>query len=145
MMTRQEYILAVLAAGDGDAHTPTQVQKLFFLLDRKVPQQVGGPWFAFEAGGFGPSDPALYEELQALGEQGLVLIVTQPSYRRTYWLTPAGRKEGLAQLEKLPPPAAEYIRQLSAWVRKLSFMELLAAICQEFPEMKERAIFQRTS
>ena len=31
-MTRQEFMLAVLAAGDGEAHSPVQVQKLFFVL-----------------------------------------------------------------------------------------------------------------
>src|SRR5271166_2558935 len=83
-MTRNDFMLAVLAAGNGAAHTPVQVQKLFFLLDRKVSQQLGGPWFDFKASDYGPFDKAVYEELRSLSQQGLVTINAEPNARRTY-------------------------------------------------------------
>jgi hypothetical protein len=75
-MTRQEFMLAVLAAGNGEAHTPVQAQKLFFLLDRTVPAGIGGPWFNFQPHDYGPFDKAVYEDLRALAAKGLVAITS---------------------------------------------------------------------
>jgi uncharacterized protein len=141
-MTRQEFMLAVLAAGNGEAHEPVHVQKLFFLLDRKVPEELGGPWFAFEPSDYGPFDKAVYEELRALSARGLVSISTEDRSLRTYRLTPQGQTQGQAQLVKLPAPLADYVRRLSAWVRRLSFPELLATIYRDFPEMKAKSVFR---
>ena len=93
-MTRQDFLLAVLAAGDGEAHQPAQVQKLFFLLDRKVPKEVGGPWFNFKPCDYGPFDKAVYEEMLALGQRRLVAISAESASLLTYSLTPAGWREG---------------------------------------------------
>jgi hypothetical protein len=133
-MTRQEYVLAVLAAGDGDEVTTTQVQKLFFLLDRKVPEQVGGPWFDFQPEAYGPFDLALAKELKALRDRQFVAMREERTGQRFYRVTAAGRVEGHAQLAKLPTATADYIRQLSAWVSVLPFDTLVASILQEFPE-----------
>jgi hypothetical protein len=141
-MTRQEYVLAVLAAGNGAGHDPVHVQKLFFLLDRRVAELVGGPWFAFEPAAYGPYDKAVYEELRALSQRGLVSISKEAGVPRTYHLTPEGIAEGQTQLAKFPGATADYIRRLSAWVRGLSFSELVSAIYRAFPEMRAKGVFQ---
>jgi hypothetical protein len=141
-MTRQEYVLAVLTAGNGDEYTATQVQKLFFLLDRRAAKQVGGPWFDFQPHEFGPRDLAVYEELRALAARKLVAITETPSFRLFYRVTASGREEGQRQLAKLSRSIAAYIRQVSDWVLGLSFDQLVSAIYQEFPEMRANALFQ---
>ena len=48
-MDRRDYVLATLSAGgEHTSFSPAQVQKLFFLIDREIPQWVGGPHFRFE-------------------------------------------------------------------------------------------------
>jgi hypothetical protein len=141
-MTRQQFMLAVLAAGNGEAHNSVQVQKLFFLIDRKVPARVGGPWFDFQPDAYGPFDKAVATELRALEGQGLVAVSRERPPSRTYRLTAEGLAEGQKHLAELPPETAEYIRRLSEWVRRLSFFALVTSIYREFPEMRVNAVFQ---
>ena len=141
-MTRQEFVLMVMAAGYGDAHNSVQVQKLFFLVDRKVPQAVGGPYFTFVPDAYGPLDLDVYAELSAASAKGLVTINKERETVRTYCLTSAGRAVGEAMLAKLAPPMAEYLKTLSAWVRRLRFEELVVAVYQAYPEMRVNGVFQ---
>jgi hypothetical protein len=141
-MTRHDYVLAVLAAGNGDVHTPVQVQKLFFLLDRRVPERIGGPRFDFQPDSYGPFDKGVYEDLRALAAEGLVAILSPGHGGPLYRLTPAGLAAGDALLAQFPAATADYIRQLSAWVRKQSFVSLVSGIYQEFPEMRARSVFK---
>src|SRR5713101_6005778 len=125
-MTRQEFMLAVLAAGNGEAHTSVQVQKLFFLLDRTVPEQIGGPRFAFQPYDYGPFDKAVYEELRALAANGLVAVTSSTNGPHIYWPTSEGLLTGQRLLGQFPAATADYIRKLSAWVRKQSFESLVS-------------------
>ncbi len=140
-MTRQEFMLAVLAAGDGEAHTPVQVQKLFFLIDRTVPEQVGGPWFDFQPYDYGPFDQAVYADLRALAARGLVIITALPNGPPSYRPTPEGLSAGKGFLARFPAATADYLRQLCAWVQQQSFESLLSYVYQAFPEMKARSVF----
>lgn len=141
-MTRQEYVLAVLAAADGGPLTPVQAQKLFFLLDRKVPTAIGGARFDFQPYDYGPFDKAVYEEFRSLEVRGEVLIQPGPNVLRTYALTAEGLEHGKASLAQFPSPVAGYIQKLAAWVRGQSFASLVSAIYSEFPEMKARSVFR---
>ena len=141
-MTRQEFVLMAMAAGNGDAHTAVQVQKLFFLIERKVPQEVGGPYFTFVPDAYGPLDLDVYAELSAASAKGLVTIYNEREIVHTYCLTSAGRAVGEAMLVKLAPPTAEYLRTLSAWVRRQEFWELVSAVYQAYPEMRVNGVFQ---
>jgi hypothetical protein len=140
-MTRQEFMLAVLAAGNGEEYGPVQVQKLFFLIDRTVPERVGGPWFDFQPDAYGPFDQAVYQELRTLAAQGLVAISSPPNGPPSYRPTPKGLAAGQGFLASFPAAMADYLRQLSAWVHQQSFESLVGYIYQTFPEMKVRAVF----
>lgn len=142
-MTREDHVLAVLAASNGAIHTPVQVQKLFFLLDKKAASSVGGPYFNFQPDDYGPFDKAVYLALESLAARGLVSVEAVPDLRRkVYRTTPSGQKEGARLLASMRPDVATYIHQLSAWVRSLSFAQLVSAIYAEFPAMKARSIFR---
>ena len=140
-MTRQEFMLAVLAAGNGAEYAPVQVQKLFFLIDRTVPERVGGPWFDFRPDAYGPFDQAVYDELRTLAGQGLVAITSVPNGPPSYRPTPEGLSAGQGSLADFPTATAEYLRQLSVWVRQQSFTSLLSYVYQAFPEMRARSVF----
>src|SRR5258707_9211636 len=141
-MTRQKFVLAVLAAGNGVAHTPVQVQKLFFLLGRKRPEGIDDPWFNFQPHDYGPFDKAIFDDLRALAAKGLVGITSPTNGPHMHWATPTGLLQGQQLLSQFPAETAKYIRELSAWVRGQSFESLVSSIYQQFPLMSGGAVFR---
>ena len=63
---RRRVVLAALACKDRAAFAPVQVQKLFFLLDENVADELGGRQFDFQPYYYGPFDREVYAELQTL-------------------------------------------------------------------------------
>lgn len=121
--------------------SPVQVQKFFFLIDKKAATYLNGPHFAFRAYDYGPFDSAVYDQLTLLSFEGKVQVVGTGSYR-SYSLTADGFQEGASILAGLPPEIGDFLKQLANWVRSLSFSQLVAAIYQAYPEMKVNSIFR---
>jgi hypothetical protein len=119
------------------------VQKLFFLLDQNIAADLGGRQFSFEPYDYGPFDRAVYSELELLAQQGLVAIQATPGAdRRKFYLTPAGHAIGSAMFGQLNERARSYMSRVSAWVRSLSFAELVGSIYNRYPEMKANSVFR---
>jgi len=140
-MDKKQIILAALASSDGVLHTPVQVQKLLFLIDREIPGLVGGPLFDFQPYNYGPFDKTVYSELAQLAEEGDVVIVPQNNWL-SYQLTARGVETGKKVLESLSKEARIYISLVSQFVRSLSFAELVSAIYAAYPEMRQNSVFQ---
>lgn len=138
---RDKHVLAVLSTSHGMPWTPVQLQKMFFLLDERIPRDIEGPRFDFQPYDYGPFDAAVYHEVNTLARAGKAAIGQEGV--RSYWLTQAGQSEGEQALKALPPDAQEYVQRLSDWVRSLSFTELVSAVYGEFPEMREKSVFRR--
>ena len=64
-----DIILAALAASRGAAHSPVQMQKLLFLLDKRLANELGGPHFNFIPHHYGPFDRTIYDLLEQLATQ----------------------------------------------------------------------------
>jgi uncharacterized phage-associated protein len=141
-MDKKLMILAALASSDGVLHTPVQVQKLLFLIDREIPSLVGGPLFDFQPYNYGPFDKAVYSELSTLAEEGEVAIVPQNNWL-SYRLTEKGLETGKRILCSLPEQARDYIDRSSQFVRSLPFAELVSAIYAAYPEMRQNSVFQK--
>lgn len=141
-MTRRELVLAALAAGDGECHDPVEVQKMFFLIDRKVPDEVDGPHFDFKPYNYGPFDRAVYVELEAAARDGLVRKIPRGTWSE-YELTEEGVEAGRDALEQLSDRGASYLEKASRFVRALSFDELVSVIYKAFPEMRENSVFEQ--
>jgi hypothetical protein len=141
---RRNTILAALAAERGASFAPVQVQKLFYLLDENVADAVGGRLFDFKPYDYGPFDAAVYHELDALQRAGYVDIGWHgPSAgNRRYSLTPAGQTAGEAALAGLSAGVRNYIGKVSAWVRSLSFAQLVGAIYKAYPAMRANSVFR---
>ena len=143
-MTRDELILAALSAAGGGTFSPVQVQKLFFLIDQRIPGLIGGPYFDFEPYDYGPFDPAVYSELEGLADRGCVEIISDQNLRwKKYRLTAKGLIAGTELFNQLGPETSSYISTLVQFVRRLSFAELVAAIYKEYPEMKVNSVFRQ--
>ena len=144
-MDRNELTLAVLAASGGGAHTPVQVQKLFFLIDRKMADSLGGPFFNFVPYDYGPFDKDVYRAIEELAESGDAEITKNPDTKlNEYRLTVGGQKKGEKILYSLDAGNIGFIKELSEFVRSLSFAELVAAIYKAYPEMKANSVFKET-
>jgi uncharacterized protein len=140
---RQKFMLAALAADRAGSFAPVQVQKLFFLLDKNLAADFGGPQFNFEPYDYGPFDRAVYSELETLAQNGLVAIEAAPgASRRKFSLTAAGYDAGQAVFGQLNARARDYMMTVSAWVRSLGFAELVGSIYKQYPEMKANSVFR---
>ncbi len=140
-MTKSEVVLAALAPAQGKQHSPVQVQKLLFLLDREASHLVDGPHFNFEPYNYGPFDKAVYQVLDELDEDELVTI-RSGGWQRTYALTPTGQNEGDRLLGELSDSTKDYIRRVSAFVLKLNFLQLVSAIYKAYPDMQKNSILR---
>lgn len=140
-MTKREIILAALATAKGSRHTPVQVQKLLFLIDKEIPVPVNGPHFNFQPYNYGPFDKAVYDELIALASEGCVEIIPENTWL-SYRLTQTGQEEGDKLLGSLQADARDYIDKASQFVRSLSFSQLVSAIYKAYPEMQVNSVFR---
>jgi uncharacterized phage-associated protein len=140
-MNQQEIVLAALAPAKGASHSPVQVQKLLFLIDRNIPSVIEGPLFNFQPYNYGPFDKTVYDILDQLALEGYADIIPEQTWR-SYKLTAKGQLEGDRLLQGFPNFAIEYINEISNFVRKLSFTQLVSAIYRAYPEMRANSVFQ---
>jgi hypothetical protein len=117
------------------------VQKLFFLIDRKVGQQVGGPFFDFRPYHYGPFDGAVYDCLGSLVREDCV-AVNNTAGGRAYRLTPTGQRRGEALLKKLDPRIQDFVLRTCTFVRTTPFADLVSSIYKAYPEMRANSIFR---
>ena len=143
-MKRKKLVLAAMSPAGTGSFSPVQVQKLFFILERNIGEQIGGPHFSFLPYDYGPFDSAVYQELERLQENGLIEVLDRERLgRRAYKLTAKGLAVGQDALSKLDEPIQTYICRLVEWVRALTFSQLVSAIYSKYPEMKQNSVFVR--
>ncbi|MFB3787354.1 MAG: hypothetical protein ACE15F_13395 [bacterium] len=142
-MNKKETVLAGLAAGSKCCHTytPVQVQKMFFLIDKNIPQYIDGPQFDFKPYDYGPFDKEVYSTIEDLAKTGDA-IVKFDGRKNLYELTEQGLEKGNAIWNQLPPLVKEYLTNVSEYVRSLSFTELVSSIYQAYPEMRVHSVFK---
>ena len=134
-MGRSEIVLAAMAAGGSGARFfPVQLQKLIFLIDREIPDLVHGPHFRFIPYDYGPFDKDLYVELGRLTRTGKINVDNEDRYPQ-YSLNDTGTLAGNNTLTGLSEPAPRYMKEAAAWVRSLTFKQLVISICVHFPDM----------
>lgn len=140
-MDREDFMLAVLSAGKGQAYRPVQVQKLFFLIDKNIAELVEGPHFDFVPYDYGPFDKAVYEELNRLEKIADVELCPERTWNN-YRLTAEGQKKGDKLHLFLDPSAQDYIKRASDFVTSISFTQLVSAIYKAYPDMRVNSVFQ---
>lgn len=140
-MNKREMILIAFAPAKGAVHTPVQVQKLLFLIDREISEFTGGPHFNFQPYNYGPFDETVYDEIMTLVKDDYIEIVQGMSWN-SYRLTKKGQNEGDKLLSSLEPKAKNFIEEVSELVQSLSFSQLVSAIYKAYPDMKVNSVFQ---
>ncbi len=143
VMDRKTAILVAMAPANGAIHTPVQLQKLMFVLDKKKVLNKSA-LFRFEPYDYGPFDKVVYQELENMESSGLIAILRNPELRwKKYRTTSAGQDAGEKALAALGPQQGETVRRLSSFVRSLSFADLVAAIYRAYPEMQANSVFRQ--
>lgn len=131
-----------MATNGAFTYTPVQLQKLLFLLDRRLAPDLDGPHFDFKPYHYGPFDKAVYAELESMEQQGLVEIIREPHLKlRRFRLSPDGENRGRSVLASADPKTVEYMSKLADFVRTASFPSLVSAIYQAYPEMRVNSVF----
>ena len=142
-MGKDEMILAAMASGKRSSFTPVQIQKLIFLIDEELAEDLGGKLFRFRPYNYGPFDRELYYLLDALVESGDVELVSVLGQRWSkFRATDQGQNKGIRSLEQLEPWVRKAIKVYSNWVQSLSFTQLISAIYKKYPGMKANSVFQ---
>src|SRR5437879_5556575 len=90
----------------------------------KASAKSSGAHFRFKPYNYGPFDKTVYAELEALAKAGYVEIITRGNLQE-FRLTPTGQQIGNSILTYLPSAARDYVQKVSAFVRRLSFSDLV--------------------
>jgi hypothetical protein len=143
-MTRQQLVLAMLAAAQGRPYTPVQIQKAIFLAVNNIPGLIdSGPQFNFEPYDYGPFDASVYVEAEGLAAAGLAVIAPSGVGRwNTYSASDLGLASGTGFLNQMSASTRGYLAEVSEWVRKLSFSSLVKSIYDAYPDMRANSIFR---
>jgi len=139
-MTTEQIVLAgMAAAGPGAKFDAVQLQKLFFLVDREIPNLIDGPHFDFKPYHYGPFDRAVYDVLDGLLESGDASVDASSRYS-LYSLTDSGVQKGDRCLAEMRDNASSYMTEASNWIVATPFQPLLAAIYRQYPDMAQNSV-----
>ena len=146
-MKERDFVLAVMSMFPNQKPTPVQVQKLFFLIDEKLPAYrdcpEGVPYFEFRPEGFGPFDRKVFDVLNGLYREGFVeLLGNSWNPTRAYEVAVVGLEKGKRFVDEIPETPRSYIETLGKWVFSVTLKELISTIYQAFPEMKANSVFR---
>lgn len=143
MMSSNDFVLAVFASSNNAIHSPVQIQKLFFLIEKKIPELSENNYFNFTPYNYGPFDPEIYEVISELiSSEDLEIINDINSKIIKYRTTKEGQIRGENILKSFTVKVIDKIKILSEFVRNLTFFELVSAIYKEYPDMKKYSIFR---
>ena len=143
-MNNRQLVLTLLAAANGRAFTPVQLQKSAFLVCENLADVFDeNAGFAFEPYDYGPFDAQVYAEARQLRSEGNAYMAPSDSGRWcTYAATPAGIEEGERLLNDEQPETAAYIRSVVDWVLQQDFATLVRTIYEHYPQMRARSVFR---
>jgi hypothetical protein len=140
-ITRRDWVLLVIAAAQGKAMTPAQLQKALFLIGQEHPEAVGEDYYDFIPYDYGPFCVDIYHDAIRLRLEDKVQIVNNGRWN-DYYATPIGMKSAAELREGLSTELGEYIDRTVSWIRRLSFQELVREVYKRYPHFRVNSIFQ---
>jgi DNA-binding PadR family transcriptional regulator len=147
-MTRRDWLLVLSAYhGSPAGLDPVRVQKAMFLFARSgaVPP---GERYEFRPYHYGPMSSAIYSDLDALVDAGLLERHSVPGKRWSrYAATEKGRKVAKARLGRLTDDEqtsrARRLYEIKQDIANLSFDDLIDRVYREHPDMAVNSVFRR--
>jgi len=141
-MTKKDLLLIALAAGEKSEYTPVQIQKLMFLIEKNVGNRIDAPHFEFKPYDYGPFDSSIYELLRELESDELASASMTYRGWKKHSLTDAGIVMAAELSKSIDATVISYIKEVSKFVRTLSFVDLVSSIYKAYPEMKVNSVFK---
>lgn len=132
--TREDFVVKVLSLTPNETFSPVQIQKLFFLLEKRL--NVG--LFDFKPHHYGPYD----RNLTALLTFSEKIEIKNINGIEHYQIK---QGETVEISNFLTLEQREFVAKMINFVKSLSFKQLCMAIYKEFPEMAENSIFFKKS
>jgi hypothetical protein len=139
-MTRHDWLLLVLAAAEGDALSPLQLQKSLFLVGHGLAGLVSTDFYDFQPHAYGPFAASIYHDAEDQQLQGFVAIRPHPRTKREFSLTPAGSNQVKMLVAELHTDAVRYYCEIVQWVQSQAFQELTQAVYEQFPAFAKRSV-----
>lgn len=137
-MKREDLLLKIIAAAEGQPLNPAQLQKVAFYVGMHFAAELRD-YYEFRKYDYGPFCVDVYRDAEKLEREGMITISIHPGGGwRQYAATLAGIR---AELKDIPDEISTYIIRKVRWARDLSFPELVRAVYQEFPQFRENSVF----
>jgi hypothetical protein len=141
-MKRADWNLLAIAAAGGQPLSPVQLQKSLFLFQQAFLEELGGNGYNFVAYDYGPFAVAVYHDAEYHQAIGYVSITQTPGGWSQYGATPAGLEKAREIATQAPHGPLQYLRQVVAWARGLTFQQLVRAVYEKHPEYRENSVFR---
>lgn len=142
-LENREIMLLVITAAGSTGLTPVQLMKSVFLISRSGLPEVPTHFYSFVPYDYGPFNPDVYRDVEALESEGIVVEVHDAGRSwPKYVITPAGLERAEELRSQVGPQFSAYIDKVVVWVKSLTFSALLRAIYAKYPEMRENSVFQ---
>lgn len=127
-MNREDWLLLVLAAADGEIMTATRIHKVLFLVTRHQEGDLPN----FKPGPYGPHSDDVGPDLELLESRGLVFTI----YRDRQTMH-AASVAGWKRAAELPVPqhVREHAASVASWAQREEFNSLWHAMKENHPEM----------
>jgi len=141
-MERKHWTLIVLDEARPGSLSPLQLQKILFLISKRLPDEIGENFYHFVPYNYGPFDSDIYSDLRILANEGLVAKVQIIGRSwMSYEITPEGHDAATNIRQELSEHASQYITKIVRWVESVTFTQLLSAIYRAYPEYKAKSVF----
>ena len=141
-LQRKNWTLLVISAAGSTGLSPVQLQKCLFLIGKNLPVEVGDYFYSFVAYNYGPFDAAVYSDAESLVDEQLINIARASGRAWAYYvITPKGEEVAQAIRSNLSPKAWDYVSRTVAWIKRLTFSQLLMAIYKAYPEYRANSVF----
>ena len=139
-MNKEDYITLIIAAAKDEPLTLSYIDKALFLISKNC-SDLPEDFYTFEHGHFGPKITRLYDEIENLCNQKLVLRFLHKYQFAEYYSTHSGRLKANKLHKELNPRVSAYIVKIVNWMQTLSFVEVSKSICDKYPEYTPESIY----
>ena len=142
-LRNRDVTVLVIAAAGSTGLTPVQLMKSVFLISKTGLSDLPSNFYPFFAYNYGPFHPDVYRDVEMLVSEGLV-YEDRPAERSwsKYVITTTGTEYAHDLKRRISPEFSKYLDEVVAWVKSLTFNQLLRAIYAKYPEMRENSVFQ---